>query len=58
MENIDKFNLIWSAICFAFIAILAFIFKDANVLWLLILWIIGIKYESEGEKTDEENKVL
>lgn len=55
MENIDKFNLIWSAICFAFIAILAFIFKDANVLWLLILWIIGIEYESEGEKTDEKN---
>lgn len=51
----NKFNLIWSTIFFIFIIILEFIFKDANVLWLLILWLFGLKYDDKGEKTDEEN---
>lgn len=43
MEGKDKFNLIWTLYWFVFITILAFIFQNANVLWLLILWIIGLE---------------
>lgn len=35
-------NLIWTAMWLVFIAILCCIFKSWNVLWLLIIWAIGI----------------
>lgn len=47
MKNIDKYNLIWTAICFSFIAILCLIFKNANVLWLLIIWLSGWAFRED-----------
>lgn len=41
MKETDKYHLIWSVICFTFITSLALIFKNANVLWLLIIWLCG-----------------
>lgn len=43
MGQENKYNLIWTLICFTFVTILAFIFQNANVLWLLIIWIIGLE---------------
>ena len=43
MSKENQFNLIWTLIFFIFVTILAFIFQNANVLWLLILWIIGLE---------------
>lgn len=43
MEQDNKYNLIWTLIFFTFVTILALIFQNANVLWLLILWIIGLE---------------
>lgn len=41
MNNEDKYHLIWTVICFSFIAILAVIFKNTNALWLLVVWLLG-----------------
>lgn len=43
MSKENQFNLIWTLIFFTFVTILSFIFQNANVLWLLILWIIGLE---------------
>ena len=42
MNKEDKYNLIWTIICFVFITVLCVIFDSAMPLWLLILWFIGI----------------
>lgn len=42
MED-NKYNIIWTIIWFIFITLLVFIFKSANPLWLLVLWIMGTK---------------
>lgn len=42
MED-NKYNIIWTIIWFIFITLLVFIFKNANPLWLLVLWIMGTK---------------
>lgn len=42
MED-NKYNIIWTIVCFLFIIALVLILNSANPLWLLILWIIGIK---------------
>lgn len=50
MEKGDKYNLIWTLMCFGFIAILIIIFKNANTLWLLLLWLMGWK----SNETDKQ----
>lgn len=42
MREDDKYNLIWTGLCFVLIIILTLIFKNANTLWLLILWYFGL----------------
>lgn len=43
MKNKEEYNILWSIICFLFIAFLCLIFNSANPLWLLILWLLGVK---------------
>lgn len=43
MSKEKQFNLIWTLIFFTFVTILAFIFQNANVLWLLILWVVELE---------------
>lgn len=41
MDN-NKYNIIWTIIWLVFITTLIAITKDFRMLWLLILWILGI----------------
>lgn len=38
------YNLIWTFMWFSFILILLNTFKTYGVLWLLLVWIIGINF--------------
>ncbi len=41
--NYTKYFLIWSTICFSFIAVLCVLFNSAMPLWLLLIWLIGCR---------------
>lgn len=53
MNSTDKYNLIWSLIVFIFIIALVIIFKNAGFCWLLIVWLLGWKW-NENECTNNK----
>lgn len=44
MSGREKHNLIWTAICFAFMIALILILNSVKPLWLISVWLLGYEY--------------